>query len=67
MSRTKANFRQRDVTAAVKAVEAAGHAVKRVEITPDGRILVITGKVGDEKESPSGTAPLDKWLTEHEN
>ena len=41
MPRAKLTFRQRDVTAAVKAVEAAGHRVERVDIAPDGRISVI--------------------------
>jgi len=40
MARGICTFRQRDVTAAVKAVEAAGREVQLVDIFPDGRIRV---------------------------
>jgi hypothetical protein len=44
MSRGVCTFRQRDVTAAVKAVIAAGVPVERVEIDKDGKIVVVTSK-----------------------
>jgi hypothetical protein len=40
MPRDRLTFRQRDVTAAIKAVEAAGHQVIRVSINQDGSIVV---------------------------
>jgi hypothetical protein len=46
-------FRRRDVTAAIKAVEAAGYTVARIEISPDGRIVVIPRRP-DETALPSG-------------
>jgi hypothetical protein len=46
MSRGPATFRQRDLTAAVKAIVAAGCEVARVEIGRDGKIIVVTGKPG---------------------
>ncbi|HVH77160.1 MAG TPA: hypothetical protein VM755_19770 [Stellaceae bacterium] len=42
MARGPTTFRQRDVTAAVKAVEAAGYKVERVEIDKVGKIVVVT-------------------------
>jgi hypothetical protein len=48
MSRGPATFRQRDVTAAIKAVECAGRRVARVEIERDGRIIVILSPAGDD-------------------
>jgi hypothetical protein len=48
MSRGPATFRQRDVTAAIKAVECAGRRVARVEIERDGRIIVILRPAGDD-------------------
>jgi hypothetical protein len=42
MARDRLTFRQRDVTAAIKAVEAAGKSVHRVVVRKDG-VEVITG------------------------
>jgi hypothetical protein len=56
MPRAKLTFRQRDVTAAVKAVEAAGHVVERVEIAPDGRIVVIATKLATD-----ANAQTNEW------
>jgi hypothetical protein len=41
MSRRPSTFRQRDLTAAVKGVVAAGCAVARVEVSKDGKIIVV--------------------------
>lgn len=43
-TRGPSTFRQRDVTAAIKAVRAAGEEVAGVEIATDGRIRVIVGR-----------------------
>jgi hypothetical protein len=53
MSRAPAIFRQGDVTRAVRAVVAAGQAVARVEIDPDGKIAIITanGEVERKEEN----------------
>jgi len=48
-------FRRRDVTAAIRAVEASGHSVQRVEIGKDGKIVII----------PAAAAPApvsDEWV-----
>ena len=60
MSRGACTFRQRDVSAAVKAVVAAGCKVARVEIGKDGRIVIVT----DEPEP--ATDDLDRELSEFE-
>lgn len=44
MTRGACTFRRRDVIAAIRAVEAAGHKVERVEIGKDGRISIITAQ-----------------------
>jgi hypothetical protein len=41
MSRTAARFTQADVVRAVKGAAVAGFAVGRVEISPDGRIVLF--------------------------
>jgi hypothetical protein len=52
MARGLCTFRRRDVTAAVKAVAAAGIEVQRVEIGKDGSIVVVvvTGTAGEPDE-----------------
>jgi hypothetical protein len=39
-------FRQSDLTRATKALNAAGVEVARIEIEPDGRIVLITARGG---------------------
>jgi hypothetical protein len=54
-------FKQCDVTRAVKAVAKAGVVVARVEIAPDGKIIIRSG--------PDGTVQsdeLDRELAEFE-
>jgi hypothetical protein len=60
MSHGPLTFRQRDVKAAIKAVEAAGHEVARVEIERDGRIVVILVRSADR---PADHAPpaANEW------
>jgi hypothetical protein len=54
MGRAPAIFRQGDVTRAVRAVVAAGQAVARVEIDPNGKIVVVTvGELDARKEENS--------------
>ena len=43
MPRGRLTFKQRDVTAAVKAVADAGFHVARVEVDREGKIAVYTG------------------------
>jgi hypothetical protein len=62
MSRRPSNFRQRDLTAAVKGMIAAGCTVSHVEIDPvSGKITVMIG-VGAATQS---VTDLDKWLSRH--
>lgn len=59
MPRARCTFRQADLTRAIKAARAAGAEVQQIEIAPDGRIILVTGKslVID---------PLDRELAEFE-
>lgn len=41
MARPPSHFRQRDLTAAIKAVEAAGKRVGRIEVGKDGGFVII--------------------------
>ena len=42
MARAPSTFRQADITKAVKAVRSAGVDIVRVEVTKDGKIVIIT-------------------------
>jgi nitrate reductase NapAB chaperone NapD len=58
MARRASTFRQRDVTAAVKAVVAAGVEVARVEVDKEGKIVVVTGAAALEREAEHGEIVL---------
>jgi hypothetical protein len=60
-TRSACKFKQCDVTRAVKAVAKAGVAVARVEIAPDGKIVISAG-TGAEMQ----TDDLDLELAEFE-
>ena len=61
MSKKAAKFRKTDVTRAVKAVEAAGLTVARVEFDQQGGFSIVTSP---ESESHPEQA-LDGWLARH--
>ena len=52
MPRGKCTFRQRDLVAACRAIERAGLSVRRIEITPDGRILVEPAAPREDSPEP---------------
>jgi hypothetical protein len=47
MTRAPATFRKADLRRAVEAVIAAGQTVARVEVDPNGKIVVVT--IADER------------------
>ncbi|MEQ8226502.1 MAG: hypothetical protein RIA64_00315 [Rhodospirillales bacterium] len=47
MSRGPSTFRQSTVTKAIKAAKAAGVDVARIEVDPDGRVVLTVGKPDD--------------------
>src|SRR3546814_1502480 len=51
MSRGPSTFRQTDVTRAIKAALAAGVPVARIEVAPDGKIVITAGPVEDRKRT----------------
>jgi hypothetical protein len=55
--RGPAKFTQRDVRAAVRALECAGYQIERVEIAPDGRIIVVP-----QQRISIATPPVEKNL-----
>jgi hypothetical protein len=61
MARAPVIFKQADVTRAVRGVTAAGQAVARVEIDPNGRIVIVTTEV-----RPAVQEDLDRELSEFE-
>jgi hypothetical protein len=41
MARAACTFRERDVTRAIRAVEAAGKKVRKVEVDKDGKVVIV--------------------------
>ena len=62
MARGTCTFRQRDLTAAVRAMLKAGVAIARVEIDPNGRIVLVTGQAGQS----AAANDLDRELADFE-
>ena len=58
MSRGECTFRQRDVTAALKAARDAGAEVARVEIDK-GKIIIVMGKPNE--AMPEGQERANEW------
>lgn len=52
MARAPAPFRQADITRAVRGVTAAGVAVGRIEVAPDGRIVMFAAGEGSAPVAP---------------
>ena len=50
MARTPSAFREQDVTRAIRAADAAGCPVRRVEIDRDGKIVLV---IVDAKDQPA--------------
>jgi ACT domain-containing protein len=61
MARSSCTFKQRDVTAAVRAVKAAGVEVARVEVDGDGKIVVVA--VGHTAQND--LRDFDTWKARH--
>lgn len=57
MSRGPSNFRQTDVTRALRATEAAGRTVKRIEIE-NGKIVVV---IGEPNEPNADNVEKNEW------
>lgn len=57
MPRKAVQFKQSDVSRAVKGVKAAGVPIGRVEILPDGRIVVCS----DAPVAPEPESAFDSW------
>jgi hypothetical protein len=62
MTRASATFRQRDVTAAIRAARAAGVELARIEVTKDGTIRMTIGTPPKIVEVAPGECPgPDEW------
>jgi hypothetical protein len=63
MARRALTFKQGDVTRMVKAVVAAGVDIARVEVGPNGTIVIVVGKAV-RAETVEGSE-LDEWMEKH--
>jgi hypothetical protein len=53
MARAPTTFRKADLRRAVEAVVAAGQTVARVEVDPNGRIVIVTADELERREENS--------------
>jgi len=60
MARGKCHFRQRDLTAAMKAARAAGVEVARYEVGAGGKIIVVIVDAETTDADPEQSAPAEK-------
>jgi hypothetical protein len=61
MARRALTFKKGNVTRAVKAVVAAGVDIARVEVGPDGKIVVVVREAAEMIEG----SELDNWMEKH--
>ena len=74
-TKTRLSFRQRDVAAAIRAIEQTGNKVTRVEIGSDGRIIVeLASAVRNNEQTPdpesnpwNEVSPDDYWNRSKKN
>ena len=59
MARAPSNFRQQDVTRAIKGAVTAGVGIARVEIDKAGKITIIAA--GGEPPDGKGTQEANEW------
>jgi hypothetical protein len=55
MARGPCTFKQQDVTRALLAADAAGCAVRRVEIDRDGKIILVMIEPPEDQSGPAGS------------
>ena len=69
MARVRLTFRERDITAAIRAVEKTGHKVARVTIGQDGSIVVELAPLADSETTPGPEKQPNPWdeIFEDEN
>ena len=61
MSRGPTTFRQRDVTAAIKAAKAAGLDVARIEVDKAGKIVVVATATKGAIAAPVAASDKNEW------
>jgi hypothetical protein len=54
MARGACTFKRQDATRALKATQAAGLNIQRIEIDKNGKIVVVTGETIDQRPQPQG-------------
>lgn len=53
MPRPPSPFKQADITKAVKAVRSAGVDILRVEVDPNGKVVIVTATEAEQREDNS--------------
>jgi len=62
MANKTAPFRQADITRAIRAATAAGQKPTRVDIMPNGAIIIAFAGAADVPISAPDTPTMDEWI-----
>jgi len=62
VARAQLTFRQTDVTRAIRAAQAAGVSVGRVEIDKSGKIVIVAGSPANSNEPGDESSEWDDVL-----
>jgi hypothetical protein len=62
MARAACTFRQADVTRAIRAIEAAGQKVRKVEVDKDGKVVIV---IAQEDDDAAVDSERNEWDAEY--
>ena len=65
MARAPSNFRQQDVTRAIKGAVAAGVGIARVEIDKAGKIVIVAATATGANPQDDLDLELQEWEARH--
>ena len=62
MVRAPCTFRERDLTRAIRAVEAAGQKIRKIEVDRDGNLVIV---IAQEDDDAAVDSERNEWDAEY--